>query len=304
MAPSLRLVVALFVLCVCDGLVSLGSPATSGTRVRPSVKRQVRQEAVVSPAVALALAGPTMYGLMSFNEYVTHRYYQHAEFNRSPWLQAIAKTLLSPFSREVPVVKGGGHVEHHAETLDDMSLKTDEKWLNSPVAKVLDDDKYRGTAFSWTVSGLMLVQMLPTAIPVFTLALGFSLGQTLLFLLPSVLLHTLVWNALHPFMHALPDVPLADGPPSGFLAKLRSTPYFKFLYANHQGHHIVGGRGNYNVACPGADHLFGTFVPEKNWRPKMSTTFESYHGQAIPHEEQIKNHIANSAHFNQTLAMA
>ena len=25
-------------------------------------------------------------------------------------------------------LKGGGHVEHHAETYDDMSLKKDERW--------------------------------------------------------------------------------------------------------------------------------------------------------------------------------
>ena len=34
----------------------------------------------------------------------------------------------------LPKVKGGGHVEHHAETYDDMSLKTDEKWMNTPAA--------------------------------------------------------------------------------------------------------------------------------------------------------------------------
>jgi hypothetical protein len=30
-------------------------------------------------------------------------------------------------------IKGGGHVEHHAETYDDMSLKKDEKWRRTKV---------------------------------------------------------------------------------------------------------------------------------------------------------------------------
>ena len=30
---------------------------------------------------------------------------------------------------------------------------------------------------------------------------------------------------------------------------------------NHEGHHRVpGAHGNYNVCCPGADHVFGTYV--------------------------------------------
>ena len=47
--------------------------------------------------------------------------------------------------KEAPRAKGGGHVEHHAETLDDMSLKADPKWRASAPAAVLVDDPYRGT---------------------------------------------------------------------------------------------------------------------------------------------------------------
>ena len=83
-------------------------------------------------------------------------------------------------------------VEHHAETYDDMSLKTDERWKKTAAAIALDGDEYRGTAFSWNILGLMTIQMLPTTIPVFHL-LGFSLLHTILILLPSMLLHGLVW---------------------------------------------------------------------------------------------------------------
>ena len=76
-----------------------------------------------------------MYGLMSVNEYFTHRYYQHAEYNRDRFFQWLAKTCKLPKR-----IRGGGHVEHHAETYDDMLLKTDDaQWMKSPAAKSLND---------------------------------------------------------------------------------------------------------------------------------------------------------------------
>lgn len=199
-----------------------------------STKRALAPINLVSASRGIATL-PTLYALMSINEYITHRYYQHAEFNKSPWLQWLARTVLAPFGIAVPTVKGGGHVEHHAETLDDMTLKTDSKWRSTAAAKRLDADPYRGTAFSWHVSGMMTLQMLPTTLPIFTLLLGFSLPMTFVFLLPAMLLHALVWNSLHPAMHALPDVPVVEGAPSRILACFRDSAYFRFLYKNHQG---------------------------------------------------------------------
>ena len=94
---------------------------------------------------------------------MTHRYYQHAEFNKDSILQKLFFGLK---------ISGGGHVEHHAETLDDMSLKTDARWLKTPAAMVLNSDPYRGTAFTWTVTLLMFLQMIFTTIPVFKFLLG------------------------------------------------------------------------------------------------------------------------------------
>jgi len=80
-------------------------------------------------------------------------------------------------------------------------------------------------------------------------------------------LHAMVWHTLHPAMHDLPDPPLLFGVPGRCLAWLRKTRYFRFLYANHEGHHRVpGAHGNYNVCCPLADHVLGTykgFIPAK-----------------------------------------
>jgi hypothetical protein len=70
-------------------------------------------------------------------------------------------------------------------------------------------------------------------------------------------------------MHGLPDVPLHVGLPSAWLAGLRRTAYFKYLYQNHEGHHVVGGVGNFNVACPLTDHLVGSYHSEGSWRPRV-----------------------------------
>lgn len=221
---------------------------------------------------------PALYGLMSVNEYVTHRWYQHEEFNRDHafqrFCQAVAHLLRKRPLRKADgrpnmiKIRGGGHVEHHAETYDDMSLKKDDRWAQTKAAKSLNGDVFRGTAFSWMVTAMMVGQMLPTALPVFAL-LGFSLLETMAVLLPGMALHALVWNMLHPPMHGLGDVPWSYGFASKPLAFLRNTPYFKYIYENHQGHHVLGGQCNYNVCCPGTDFLLGTYVPVATWTKKM-----------------------------------
>jgi len=212
------------------------------------------------------------------NEYITHRWYQHEEFNRDHALQRLCQRI-AKFVRGRPMflqdgrknflkIKGGGHVEHHAETYDDMSLKKDDRWRKTPAAASLDSDRFRGTAFTWGVTGLMTIQMLPMTLPVFA-SLGFSLLETFAVLLPGMLVHALVWNMLHPPMHGLPPVPMSFGAPSAPLAGLRNTAYFKYIYENHQGHHVLGGQANYNVCCPLTDHLLGTYVAAPVWSKKM-----------------------------------
>jgi len=221
---------------------------------------------------------PALYALMSVNEYATHRWYQHEEFNKDHAFQRFCQRvayyvrrrplLLAGGRRNFIKIRGGGHVEHHAETYDDMSLKKDPRWRATKAAASLDSDVFRGTAFSWSVTGLMTIQMLPTTLPVFAL-LGFSLLQTFAVLLPGMLVHALVWNMLHPPMHGLGDVPFSYGAPSRPLAWLRDTPYFRYIYENHMGHHVLGGQANYNVCCPGTDHLLGTNVHTSVWTKRM-----------------------------------
>mmetsp|Transcript_33931 Transcript_33931/g.53993 ORF Transcript_33931/g.53993 Transcript_33931/m.53993 type:complete len:375 (-) Transcript_33931:165-1289(-) len=248
------------------------------TQSVPSSTSQRAASPAMVGTLGKVLALPTLYTLMSVNEYVTHRWYQHEEFNRDHALQRLCqrvaklitgRPLFNKMGRRNTIkLKGGGHVEHHAETYDDMSLKKDPRWRATKAALSLNKDVFRGTAFSWPVTFWMTIQMLPTTLPVFAL-LGFTVLQTFAILLPGMLLHALVWNMLHPPMHGLPSVPISYGAPSSVLESLRSTAYFRYIYENHQGHHVLGGQKNYNVCCPLTDHLLGTYVPAKVWSKDM-----------------------------------
>merc|ERR1711871_131532 len=101
-------------------------------------------------------------------------------------------------------------------------------------------------------------QMLWTTIPTFWL-MGYKLKHTFMCLAPGMLLHAAVWNALHPNMHSLPDIPISDGVPSSWLAWARSSKFFKFLYVNHEGHHVIGGQGQLQRLLP-FDRSFGGHV--------------------------------------------
>mmetsp|Transcript_9906 Transcript_9906/g.23016 ORF Transcript_9906/g.23016 Transcript_9906/m.23016 type:complete len:352 (-) Transcript_9906:82-1137(-) len=218
---------------------------------------------------------PAMYAMMSLNEYMTHRYFQHLEFNRPEsllWLKSIiAKVTGDPVAPKVP---GDGHVEHHAETYDDMSLKNDERWRGTKVSQSLDHDEYRGTAFHWSATAIMTVQMLPSVLPTYAL-MGYSLPESMAILLPCMLVHAIIWNAVHPPMHGLPPVHLGDGFgtvfPGGatFSEWILESAYGRYIYENHMGHHVLGGQCNYNVCCPMTDHLLGTYVSTADWAPKM-----------------------------------
>jgi len=262
--------------------LTCASAAFSPTAMQ--VTADARSTRAVAPSMELGLAAtvirdvaavPTMYCLMSLNAYMTHRYFQHLEFNRPGELQWIkdiyAKVTNDPVPPKVP---GDGHVEHHAETYDDMSLKNDEKWRSNAVSKALDADVYRGTAFHWSATLIMTIQMLPSVLPTYTL-MGWSLQETMAILLPSMLVHAIIWNAIHPPMHGLPPVKLTAGfgteLPGGaaFSEWLLESAYGRYVYANHMGHHVLGGQANYNVCCPLTDHMLGTYVPTVEWKPKM-----------------------------------
>merc|ERR1712216_703955 len=121
--------------------------------------------AATSMDLGLLAGVPLMYCLMSANEYVTHRYYQHNEVGKLEIYQTLRKM------GKIPKLDGGGHIEHHAETYDDMSLKTDNPvWMASAPAQRMVGNKYRGTAFTWGVTRDMCLQCVPTVFPALLLA--------------------------------------------------------------------------------------------------------------------------------------
>lgn len=226
---------------------------------------------VPADILRVTLALPTMYALMSVNEYATHRYFQHLEFNRPETFPTFKELLKSITKQEkAPTLSGDGHVEHHAETYDDMSLKYDENWRKTKISLGLDEDVYRGTAFKWKSTGLMTLQMLPSVLPTYAL-MGWSVPETVAFLLPCMVVHALIWNGIHPPMHGLSKVPLSDGIPSEWAFKLglQNTAYWRYIFDNHMGHHVFAGQCNYNVCCPMTDHLLGTYMPPSEWKTKM-----------------------------------
>jgi len=230
-------------------------------------------EGLVVTAIRHTVALPTMYALLSAHEYMTHRYLMHLGDRRS-----LKKWITQALRIDRLAAEDNGHMEHHAETLDNMGLRNDTRWRLSPASVALDHDQFRGTAFNWQNYAIVALTMPIYVVPVFAL-MGWSLEQTMAIFLPSVLLHMLVWNALHPPMHGMPFVPAHVGPPSWVLAGfLRRGRIGRWLYLNHAGHHVLRGKANYNVVCPLADHLFGTYVPPERWMGEMQLTPE---GQSI-----------------------
>ena len=151
---------------VLTGAALAFSPTAPQRAVRPGLSRHAavtvapatcsRCRIAAEPSMALGgavkwvLAAPVMYALMSVNEYATHRWYQHEEFNRDHAFQRFCQRVAAFVSkrpiflkdgrRNMIKIKGGGHVEHHAETYDDMSLKKDAKWRQTKAAASLDSD--------------------------------------------------------------------------------------------------------------------------------------------------------------------
>ena len=123
--------------------------ASTRTAAAAAARRSPEPQALLSVSKVL-ISIPTLYALMSVNEYCTHRWYQHEEFNRDHAFQRFCQRIAYVLRRRPMVkadgrnnmikIKGGGHVEHHAETYDDMSLKKDAKWRQTKAAASLDSD--------------------------------------------------------------------------------------------------------------------------------------------------------------------
>ena len=139
------------------------------------------------------------------------------------------------------------HVDHHKETHEDISLRRNRVSL--------DDDKYRGIAFSWKTS--LFIALFAT---VQALALAVYCGVCEEFAITTTVIAALyqgcVWNTMHPQMHGLDDVELSYGPPT---IHLFPSWFLCVLIDNHRMHHASRGSKRFNVTLLGADFIFGTW---------------------------------------------
>lgn len=90
-------------------------------------------------------------------------------------------------------------------------------------------------------------------------------------------------------------MPSSFGAPTAPLVPLRDTAYFKYIYENHQGHHVLGGQCNYNVCCPLVDHVLGTYVEPEVWMKKTRVPFGKEHREFYPAGEYARNLAAKAA---------
>jgi len=229
-------------------LLQRGSSQRSVTSVFGSFSEMTDPTLLEGAQAIFGLAA--LYTIMSMSEWVYHRYFQHLEINKVDAYRNARKDY------GLPVYRGDFHVEHHRETLDDMTLdpREHEGWT--------DADIWRGTAFPWSATVKMTTAVMLQAFPILSI-MGWSPSAIIVVVLAAMLFHALAWNTIHPKMHDLPDVPISHGAPSFVLAPLNDSFVFSWIRKNHEGHHRTdGARGNYNVCCPLADHLFGTYVGE------------------------------------------
>jgi len=197
--------------------------------------------------VSLGLSGTAaLYIIISFTEYIYHRYVQHLDLNRVGLYKWMRQTL------GAPTLLGDFHVLHHRETLNSMLLDP------VPVEEWPDVTVHRGTAATWLSFVKMTCCIMLPAHPLLC-ALGWSAPFAALAVVMATLLHLMAYNSLHPQMHGLPNVSFEQGPPSlGF--GFQESAVAGLLRRYHIVHHQTYAKKNFNVCCPLVDHLLGTFA--------------------------------------------
>lgn len=165
------------------------------------------------------------YVVMSVNEWMIHKYYMHSD------------------------KFGSTHLSHHAETNMNMTLRK--------TSRLLDDDDFRGTAFSWSTVIAIAVLAFPQAFLLSRICLkkhcrDFCAVSAVIFL---ALYQGFAWNSIHPAMHEMPPVPWWHGPPSVISS---DNALLDVLRRNHERHHLSKGNCCFNVTLLGGDYLFRT----------------------------------------------
>lgn len=165
-------------------------------------------------------------------EYCFHRYVMHSDNNAFAEYQKL-------------------HITHHVETLRDMRL---EDGADSDPRHIYFSVKTTLASVCISALGLGMIN------GAFDLGFGSgALDATLNCALTSAAVaffHTAYWQTIHGDIHEYYTDP-SDGMPR-IDALSQETPYTRWVVENHVGHHVVRGKGNYNIVFPGPDYLWGT----------------------------------------------
>ena len=149
---------------------------------------------------------------MSFFEHLAHRHFMHRKSIVDRWF---------------PRVFESHAVNHHRRYFKIFNFEPDE---NGRVENIR----------------LSLLPSMPLALIFSGFVFWFSWKASATFLL-AILVHHLIWNAIHTEMH---------NPRQRFFA---NWGVYKFLARYHLMHHRYPGK-NYNVVVPLADFVFGTYI--------------------------------------------
>jgi len=179
------------------------------------------------PVLRLAIL---TYSLWSLVEWGYHNYAMHAK----------PRSLGRRFLRHHNLL----HINHHKDTNPDMTLQED-----------FDVDSVyfhtRVTLYTPVLGCMVLSTVIALT------GAGIPYWWTLVATSAISLLHGAMWNTLHADSHGL-DIDFEHGPP-----RLKSLPrdnaYSHWVIRNHSLHHVMHGVGNFNIVCPGWDHVLGTY---------------------------------------------
>tara|TARA_B100000424_G_C22940914_1_gene500680 strand:+ start:531 stop:1091 length:561 start_codon:yes stop_codon:yes gene_type:complete len=127
------------------------------------------------------------------------------------------------------------HIKHHLSEANDMYSK-----------KGHDDDLH----FEYW-DDLKYANLIVFIIWYYTIQIFYSVPWYYVLLLSFIVMviYNIIYDELHYSIHKIDECEYKDN----FI--------FTWLYKNHKIHHLVKGenKGNYNILCPGADHILGLY---------------------------------------------
>jgi len=179
-------------------------------------------------ALSISVFLLALYLFSSFEEYVIHKYVMH-------------KKIDLPYLKETYE----DHIKHHIDTNKDFTIKKND---------------HSNICFSFmTVVPLFIVTVFSLYIVFNTII---SLNIIIISVVFFVIIHMVVWNTLHSYVHYFDVNTICKnavyGLPKEYINE--KNIYVKWSLDNHRAHHYFKDdkKGNWNVVFPGADYILGS----------------------------------------------